>query len=151
MAGQKDFTWEQGEDLEVAILYKTGTSEANAVPRDLTGYSVRMDIRATDVLGTRVYTFNSDDITDPDLDGAGDETETDTIREVEPLGSDGMIRILVPRSLTVQGGPIYELMSDPLNPVSIFAYDIFLRDTDDKQSKILFGTITVNRSVTLWT
>jgi hypothetical protein len=145
----KDFTWEQGEDLEIAIIYKTGTSEANATPKDLTGYSVRMDIRATDVSGNRIYTFNSEDVID--LDGAGPNSDDDVVKEISQPGADGMIRITVPRSLTVQGGPIFELMSDTLNPVNIFAYDIFLRDTDDKQAKILAGKIIVNRSVTLWT
>lgn len=145
----QNFEWEQGEDLEIAILYGTGPDTTNMTPKDLTGYSVRMDIRATDVLGERVYTFNSTDLAD--LDGSGPESIDDTTKEITPPGSDGIIRIVVPRSLTVQGGPIYDLMTDPLNPVSVFQYDIFLRDTADKQAKIMKGNITVNRSVTLWT
>lgn len=143
-----NLTWEQGADLDIQIIYKESVEGGTAVPKDLTGYSVRMDIRATDVLGTRIYTFNSDEITD--LDGAGSETENDDVTEITP-GSDGTITITVPRSLTVQGGPIFDLMSDPLNPVNLLVYDIFLRNPQDKQTKILSGTITVNRSVTLWT
>lgn len=143
------FTWEQGADLLMSFIYKElPDGQTVAQPKDLTGYSVRMDIRATDVLGQRIYTFNSDDILD--LDGSEPGTDTDIDKEITP-GADGSIKIVVPRSLTVQGGPIYELMSDPLNPVTVFVYDIFLRDPTDKQIKILSGTITVNRSVTLWT
>lgn len=143
-----NYTWEQGADLEIQIVYKESVGGAPATPKDLTGYSVRMDIRATDVLGTRIYTFNSDEITD--LDGSGPGSDTDVITEITP-GADGTITIVVPRSLTIQGGPVYDLMSDPINPVNILVYDIFLRNPADKQIKILSGTITVNRSVTLWT
>lgn len=143
-----NYTWEQGADLEMNFIYKESIGGNTPTPKDLTGYSVRMDIRASDVLGNRVYTFNSDEI--EDLDGSEDGIDGDAVTEITP-GADGSIKIVVPRSLTVQGGPIYALMVDTLNPVNVFAYDIFLRSPEDKQSKILSGTITVNRSVTLWT
>lgn len=143
-----NYTWEQGADLVLSLVYKESIDGAPATPKDLTGYSVRMDIRSTDVLGNRIYTFNSAEITD--LDGSGPGSDTDLVTEITP-GADGTISITVPRSLTVQGGAVYELMSDPLNPVNILVYDIFLRDPQDKQQKILSGSITVNRSVTLWT
>jgi len=138
-----NFTWEQGEDFTFQLLYKTGTPGAET-PANLTGYSLRMDIYG---LPTGIiYTFNSADIID--LDGSGPGTTGDTTKEAV-LGSDGTINVAVPRSLTLPGGAVYtELMAGR----NIFQYDVFLRDNGvpARQLKILSGTITVNKSVTLW-
>lgn len=141
------YQWEQGTDLVMKFIYRTGVDANSMLPVDLTAYSVRMDIRAGSVSGDRVYTFNSADITDVDpiLVGA----QADTIHEAV-LGVDGSIQITVPRELTLPGGEIYTQMT-ATPPVTIFVYDIILRDGAGKQSKILSGTISVNASVTLWT
>jgi len=138
-----NFTWEQGEDFTFQLIYKTGTIGAET-PVNLTGYSLRMDIYGTPT--GRIYTFNSVDIAD--LDGPGAGIEGDTNKEAV-LGTDGTINISIPRSLTLPGGAIYTELVAGRN---VFQYDIFLRDngTPAKQMKILNGTITVNKSVTLW-
>lgn len=140
-AAIRNYVWDQGEDLEINMIYKQG--EAGAVaPVDLTGYQLRMDIRKNDVEGVWVWTLNSDDIVeDPSVDAPG---ETDN--EVT-LGVDGAIIVQVPRSLTLPGGAIHAQLS---TGATAFAYDIFLRNPQNKQRKILTGLITVTRSVTLW-
>lgn len=135
-----NFVWEQGSDLNIPLVYKSGPQGAET-PVDLTGYKLRMDVSSA---GARVYTFNSDDITD--LDGNGTGTDSDLIDEAV-LGSDGSINIAIPRSLTLPGGVIYTEMAGGKN---VYTYDIFLRDLSNHQTKILSGTITVNKSVTLW-
>jgi len=106
-----------------------------------------MDIRATNVSGERVYTFNSDAITDVDPIQVGDQADAET---EAVLGVDGSINITVPRELTLPGGAIYEKMTgDPA--VTVFFADIILRDTGGKQSKILSLTISINATATLWT
>lgn len=140
-------TWEQGTDLVLKYIHRTGVSADSMTPTDLTGYSVRMDIRATNVTGERVYTFNSDAIVDVDPIEVGDQA--DDVTEAV-LGADGSINITVPRELTLPGGAIYEKMTgDPA--VTVFVADIILRDTDNKQSKLLSLTISVNPTATLWT
>jgi hypothetical protein len=143
----RTYTWEQGTDLEMKFIYRTGENAESMAPVDLTDYAVRMDIRATSVTGDLVYTFNSTDIEDVDPVTEGDQA--DTTKEAV-LGVDGSIRITVPRSLTLPGGAIYEKMT-ATPPVTVFVYDIILRDGDGKQSKLLSGTISVNASATLWT
>jgi hypothetical protein len=141
------YQWEQGTDLDLKFIYRTGVDAGSMLPVDLTAYEVRMDIRATNVAGERVWTFNSEDIADVDPVEVGDQA--DTAKEAT-LGADGSINITVPRSLTLPGGAIYAEMTD--NPaVTVFVYDIILRDGDGKQTKILSGTISINASVTLWT
>ncbi len=135
--------WEQGADLTVSMIYRKGATEETATPVDLTGFSLRMDINKSD--GTRIFTFNSDDIPETGVDepGAADNEAT--------LGADGSIKILVPRAITLPGGIVYNTMQGPSGE-SIFNYDIFLRDNQapPKQKKILQGQITINKSVTLW-
>lgn len=141
------YQWEQGTDLVLKLIYRTGPDAQNMTPVDLTGYDVRMDIRATNASGAHVWTFNSADIVDVDPVTPGDQA--DTVHEAV-LGVDGSIEITVPRSLTLPDGAIYDQMiADP--PVTVFVYDIILRDGAGKQSKILSGTISINASVTLWT
>lgn len=131
-----DYVWEQGSDLELAIQYQNTDDAGVTTNQNLTGYSLRMDI--TDGT-TRLYTFNSADITDI--------SPTDSTHEVV-LGTDGSINITVPRSLTLTGGAILTAMN---SGKVVFFYDVFLRNTVNKQKKILKGSITVNRSHTLWT
>jgi hypothetical protein len=141
-----NYEWEQGADLELRFLYKEGENVGDATPVDLTGYSLRMDIRAGAVTGSRVWTFNSEDIADADPDTIGNQP--DTTHEAT-LNADGTIVILVPRALTLDGGSIYQAMTGP-SPVTVFPYDIFLRNGSGKQAKILSGNITVSASVTRW-
>lgn len=132
-----NYTWGQGEDLTINLIYKSGPPGAEA-PVDLTGYALRMDV-ASDA--GRKFTFNSDDIADEAVDvvGPGDNEAV--------LGTDGSIAITVPRSLTLPGGAVYD---DIVAENNVFFYDIFLRDTSGKQKKILRGQITVEPSYTLW-
>lgn len=141
-----DFVWQQGDDFVISMTYKEGPDAQSVVPVDLTGWSVRMDIKTTS--GVRLYTFNSQSIQDTDPLTAGDQS--DAVTEAV-LGSDGTILITVPRSITLPPtGAIYQQMSSPTNPQTIFDYDIFLRSTTDKQKKILKGKVTIERSITLW-
>jgi hypothetical protein len=135
--GTYNYTWEQGDDLPVQIIYNEGETPT---PVDLTtDYAVRMDIRVATVTGALVYTFNSVDIEELD--------PQDTTLEVT-LGATGEINIVVPRALTLIGGAVYDQI---LLNQNVFFYDIFLRKiSTDRQSKILQGTITVNRSATHW-
>jgi hypothetical protein len=141
------YQWEQGTDLVLKLVYRTGPNAQSMTPVDLTGYAVRMDMKATNSAGERVWTFNSSDIDDVDPITPGDQP--DSTQEII-LGVDGTISITVPRALTLPGGSVYEKMNDS-PPVTVFAYDIILRDVAGKQSKILSGTISINASVTLWT
>lgn len=124
----------------MSLIYKEGPT-GSEVPVDLTGYSLRMDVVQSGV-GTRVFTFNSDDIDDPAADNVG-PADNEAV-----LGSDGTITIVVPRSLTLTGGAVANLFnaSDSL----VLNYDIFLRNPAGLQSKILRGNVTVERSYTKW-
>lgn len=142
MAETQNYTWEQGDDSEVELVYKEkADADSPATPVNLTSYSVRMDI-AKQSDSVRVWTFNSSD-------NAG----TSPIDEVGPadnevtLGSDGTISIIVPRSLTLPGGAIHAAVQ---SGTLVFKYDVFLRTPAGKQKKVLQGTITINPSVTLW-
>lgn len=141
MVDTKDYTWESGDDGEVAMIYKTKATDADPLlPVDLTGYSLRMDI-ATQT-GDWVWTFNSEDIVvTPSVDSPG---IADNEAQLSP---NGLIFIVVPRVLTLPGGKI----SDQINLGNLaFNYDVFLRSPLDKQKKILKGVITINSSVTKW-
>lgn len=143
MVASHNYTWEQGEDLTLLMVYKTGLPGAET-PVDLTGYSLRMDIVTPD--GQRRFTFNSDAVTDVDPVEPGDQA--DPVTEAV-LGTDGSISITIPRSLTLPGGEIYDdITANP--PLLTFNYDVFLRAPDNKQRKILKGQVTVERSYTLW-
>jgi hypothetical protein len=106
-----------------------------------------MDIRATNVTGERVWTFNSATIADVDPILVGDQA--DSVLEAT-LGVDGSINITVPRDLTLPGGAIYEQLNGS-PAVTVFVSDLLLRTPEGKQSKILSCTISVNPSATLWT
>lgn len=122
-----NFVWQQGEDATINMVYKEG---APAVPIDLTGYSLRMDVRAVGGV-TTLYTFNSDD-TNP----ATDDEAT--------FGTQGQIDIAISRAISLPGGALVDSIGQALS------FDIFLRNTAGKQKKILKGTITIEGSETLW-
>lgn len=133
MAANYSYTWAQGEDLVLSMLYKAGLPGAE-VPVDLTEYSLRMDIVTP--TGQKRYTFNSDVLVG------------DTVTEAT-LGADGLISITIPRSLTLEGGAIFkDITANP--PMLTFNYDVFLRHPNGTQRKILEGQINVERSYTLW-
>jgi hypothetical protein len=139
-----DFEWEQGDDLEIFLNYKEGPPDSEVVPADFETWQVRMDIR-TSLGGTRIWTFNSDDLTDGEADEVGEQDNE------AALDVDGNITITVPRSLTLPPeGAIYLKMTDQTSPQSTFVYDVFLRNSAGKQKKILEGSISVNGSVTQW-
>lgn len=138
----QNYTIEQGEDVDIFLVYKTGPAGAEVPVNLSTGYSVRMDIRAANTSGDRVWTFNSADIvgeTGVDVAGPADNEAT--------LGAAGEISIAVPRSLSLAGGSVFTKIAEN---ISVFAYDLFLRAPNGKQKKVLQGTITYNKSVTLW-
>ncbi len=145
MAGTKKYRWDQGADGEIDFVYKLGSSAEDAIPVDLTNYTLRMDIsvQGTDPAADRIWTFNSDDNagTTP-IDETGDTDNEAT------LGSEGQVHIIVPRALTLAGGVIYEKMTEEFQ--FTFNYDIFLRKPAGTQKKILKGTVTIDPSVTLW-
>jgi len=153
MAAEYNYTWDQGADLTINLVYKTGASASDAAPVDLSSYAIRMDIRKENVDGVRVWTFNSEDIPNDaeaspddvnrpaDATGAGDNEAV--------LSSNGNIIINVPRSLTLPpSGAVYTQMQAGTFE---FYYDVMMRNkTTNKQNKILKGTITVDKSSTLW-
>lgn len=144
MTNTRDYPWAQGTDLEITMVYKTGTTTENAVPKDLTDWSLRMDIciHGADPLNSRLVTFNSSDdagVSPVDQPGSSDN-------EVE-LGADGTIYILAPRSLTLPGGVIYDKVKTGFLH---FDYDVFLRNPEGRQKKILKGKLTIEPSSTLW-
>lgn len=130
-----DLTWIQGEDFNVNFVYKTQEGTADPVPVDLTGYKLRMDVFSQTSTPTRLYTLNSDELTDP----------TDATTEAT-LNADGTIVIAIPRSVTLSGGELY----DAIQSGTTFKYDVFLRSPANKQTRLVGGTITVTPSVTLW-
>lgn len=143
MAARYDYTWHQGEDFNISLVYKAGTAGAEA-PVNLSTYSLRMDIAAPN--GTVLTVLNDKNITDTDPYTPG--SQADTSYEVT-LGTAGQISILLGRALTLPGGAFERYLS--ANPSqSNFSYDIFLRDAGGKQTKILYGTLALVKSVTKW-
>lgn len=143
MAATYNYEWNQGEDLLIALVYKSGPI-GEAVPVDLNLYAFRMDIVGPD--GKVLTVANDENIADSDPYTTGNQP--DTQYEVT-LKNTGEIRIDLSRALTLPGGVFYKyLSSNP--PVRTFSYDMFLRDNNGKQKKIMAGTITVERSVTHW-
>lgn len=132
---QHDFVWQQGEDGVVRAVYKQ-----NGLPVNLTGYKVRMDVRST--TGALVYVFNSDDIVENPVVEGVDETGVADNEAV--LGTDGSITISIPRAASLGSGPFVSTLGEAMN------YDVFLRDTSNKQRKILKGTIVFEPSATRW-
>ena len=143
MAGTQNYTWDQGADLIISLIYQSGPAGSEA-PVNLTTWQCRMDIAAPD--GTILTVLNDEAITDADPFTPGNQA--DNLYEVV-LGSDGSIVITLSRALTLPGGAFNKYIS--ANPSqNQFEYDIFLRSSVGKQSKILQGTITLVKSVTKW-
>lgn len=143
MAATYNYEWNQGEDMTISLVYKSGP-EGDTVPVDLTSHLFRMDIVAPD--GKVLSVLNDSEIEDTDPFTEGDQGDTDY--EVI-LGDEGEIVVELSRALTLPGGPLYPYIT-AASPTRAFLYDMFLRDSSDKQRKILGGTITVVKSVTQW-
>ena len=143
MAASIDYEWEQGDDLTITLVYKSGP-EGATVPVDLTAYKFRMDIVAPD--GKVVSVLNDETIADTDPFLAG--SQADTTYEVT-MDASGNIVITLPRTLTLPGGGLYNYITANPNQ-NVFSYDMFLRNATNKQTKILEGSITINKSVTMW-
>lgn len=127
----EDFIFQQGEDGEISLVYKDDAG----VGIDLTGYELRMDIVGP--TGTRLYTFNSDGVTDPVEDIIDEAT-------LNNGAVNGAIYIVIDRTETLSGGALFSFLDTALN------YDIFLRDASGKQKRILKGTVTIESAYTLW-
>lgn len=139
MVATYNWTWEQGADLVMSLVYKEGP-DGSEVAKNLTGYSLRMDIVSE---GSLIYAFNSSDLSNNyDESGAADNEAV--------LGADGSINITVPRSLTLPGGKVYSLLMAADGESIELNYDMFLRNQVGKQTKILKGVIEVESSYTLW-
>lgn len=150
MAQTANFTWEQGGDLDIKLIYKEGLVDSEVVIDLSSGYQLRMDI-VVPATKERVYTFNTSSLADVDPIQVGDQPDS-VVEGVLTSGASATpnITISVPRALTLPGGVVYEKMiTTPF--ISVFSYDIFLRNVSaNKQAKILTGTITVEGSNTLW-
>lgn len=143
MAEPFNLEWDEGSDLVISIVYKTGPTGSEA-PVDLTSYKLRMDISSPD--GKVLSVLNDESVTDTDPFTAGDQT--DSSYEVV-LGNAGEITITLSRALNLPGGAFYKYIS--ANPsITEFNYDMFLRDASNKQKKIVYGTIEVVKSITKW-
>lgn len=143
MTSTYNYDWNQGEDLTINIVYKSGPTGA-AVPVDLTSYKFRMDIVGPN--GKALTVLNDEAIADTDPFTAG--SQGDTTYEVV-LDNAGGIVINLSRALTLPGGVLYPYLT--ANPAVVkFSYDMFLRDATNKQKKILMGSLTISKSVTKW-
>jgi len=150
MAQTANFTWGQGEDLSIQLIYKEGPVGSETVVDLSSGYELRMDI-VIPTTGERVYTFNTAALADVDPILVGNQPDA-VVEGALSSGSGGTpnINISVPRSLTLPGGSVYAEMT-AVPPVMAFNYDIFLRNTvSNKQVKILTGVVTIEVSSTLW-
>ena len=149
MSQQVNFKWPQGEDLEIALIYKEGESENSASAVNLSsGYEARMDI----VLPGRP----------PVVRWSGESAEDD-ISLGTGVDKQANIVVWLPRSLLLPGTP-GDPDADPvvlpgapgvlfadLATTTNFNYDLFLRNTGtNKQVKVLSGQIQIERSNTLW-
>ena len=144
MAATYNYEWNQGEDLLIALVYKSGPV-GSSVPVDLTNYDFRMDIVAPN--GKVLTVANTGDIADADPYTEGAQPEAAPYEVTK--NNLGEIRIDLSRALTLPGGAFYKYLN--ANPaVKTFSYDMFLRDNNGKQKKIMAGTITIERSVTHW-
>ena len=143
MAETIDLVWDEGSDLPINIVYKSGPSGSEAVV-NLSNHKLRMDIASPD--GVVLTVVNDETITDTDPFTPGNQT--DSSYEVV-LGTAGQIDITLSRDLTLPNGPFYKYISaNP--PITEFYYDVFLRDAGNKQKKLVEGTITIKGSVTKW-
>lgn len=143
MAASVDYEWDQGADLTINLVYKSGP-EGATVAVDLTTWKFRMDIIAPD--GKVLSVLNDEAITDTDPFVAG--ATADNAFEVTMTALGGIV-ITLSRALTLPGGVFFQYIN--ANPSkNEFAYDMFLRSGTGVQTKILEGSITINKSLTLW-
>jgi len=143
MAATYNYEWSQGEDLTISLIYKSGP-QGETQPVDLTSYSFRMDIVAPDGRPLAVLNDKAIADTDPSITGNQPDNEFEVT-----MSEDGEILIHLSRALTLPGGHFYRyITANP--PIQNFAYDMFLRDPQDRQKKIMGGVITIERSVTAW-
>lgn len=144
MVAIQDHTWEQGEDLIIEIVYTVTEGDTQIpVPLDTETFAVRMDIAQISKLNEPVYSFNSDDLSDSNLDSDGEDDN----EIIFPSERPGTIHIEVPRQLTLPGGVI----GDELSSSKVYGYDLFIRNKfEDVQRKLLKGKIVVNTSITHW-
>jgi hypothetical protein len=143
MAASVDYEWDQGADLTINLVYKAGP-EGATVAVDLTAYKFRMDIIAPD--GKVLTVLNDEALTDTDPFIAG--SQADSTFEVTMTALGGIV-ITLSRALTLPGGAFFQYIN--ANPSkNEFSYDMFLRNASNVQTKILEGTISINKSLTLW-
>lgn len=134
MTHSVNFKWPQGEDLNIQLIYKEGSSSASAKPLSLKDtHSLRMDI--VSLTGTVLYSFVSSE--HPNSLGSGQSGQPN-------------INIFLPRQLTLPGGAIHaEFTQNP--SIAAFNYDMFLRNNQaNKQYKIMRGQLSIEKSSTLW-
>lgn len=125
----KNFIWQQGEDGEIPLRYSVVINDVKTYV-DLTDYSLRMDIVGTDAN----YSLNSEDENPSTVDEV-------TLNDGGVLGA---IRIVVPRAASIDTGTLTPGVGEAL------AYDIFLRNPEGLQKKIMRGTIIIEASTTIW-
>lgn len=143
MAAIKNYVWQMGDDLNLSMIYKAGPV-GQAEPVNLTTHSLRMDIATPDGYPP-LLVLNSHDISDTDPITTGNQE--DKTNEID-LTDKGEINIKVARLHTLPpAGVLYSAYEEG---DTVFNYDIFLRNSDGLQRKILKGTITLEPSVTLW-
>lgn len=143
MAAIQNYSWGQGEDLQISLVYKSGPV-GSEVAVDLTSYSLRMDIAGPD--GKVLTVLNDKAITDTDPYTAGNQSDT-SYEVVTNSGGTGGILISLSRALTLPGGVFYRYIQ---TGVEDFEYDLFLRDSTGKQKKLIQGTISISKSITQW-
>lgn len=142
---QQDYTIEQGEDDVWSITYTI-----DGVPID-SSWQARMDIGPAGSGGgttASLWSFNSADFTDG-VDDNGQPLDLTGVADNEiTISDEGQIDIEVSRTLTLPGGKLGDRVAQG---VTEFSYDLFVRDGDGgRQTKIMAGKISVNRSVTKW-
>lgn len=128
MAGIFNYTWVQGEDLDIQVTYKKG--DPTPTPVDLTGWTLRLAI------------------------GKYGEDPEVIYKETDPgveLGADGTIDISLDKSALLEGGSLYDNITG-FPSQATFEYDLFVRDAGGKPFKVLRGQIYIERSINLeWT
>lgn len=144
MAASVDYEWDQGADLTINLTYKSGP-EGATVPVDLTTWKARMDIVAPD--GKVLIVTNDEAIVDVDPFTAGNQGDSANFEIT--MNSSGGIVITLSRALTLPGGVLFPYITANPNQ-NVFSYDLFLRNASNVQTKILEGSITIDKSVTLW-
>lgn len=133
MAGTYNFTWVQGEDLDIEFVYKKG--DPTPTPVNLTGHTLKMSI------------------------GEHGKTPEFTVTSPDPsivMGTTtGKVNITLNRNILLQPVPgqetnnLYDRISGSLG-LNTFVYEIFLIDSGGKPTKVLRGEIYVERSISTW-